>query len=362
MKPANEIFKLMEKQECRQIVFNRDPSTGMSAILVVDSIPNKRDKNGKLKNNVSVSGGTRFAHKNPDDALNDALRLSKAMTRKCQVLGINEGGAKAVVLDNSEKDKNFLESVGDFIQLQKGLFKTAIDLGFDLKDAEKIFSRTEFIDSLSHNKKGLGSTGENTAEGMIHGFEVISKRILNKPLKECRIAVQGFGAVGMALTKRLVKTGCKVIATDINRKLCDKAKKLGIKIVKPKEIFSQEVDIFSPCAFGGVINDDVILKLKCKVVAGGANNQLKDEIKTEKQLLNNGIIFIPDFVLNCSGFLQALVERNGGTVKEAREKSKIVAKKISEVIDFSEENNCTLLEAGLNLFSKEENRIIRRLE
>lgn len=352
MKPANQILWIMKMQNCRQIVFSRDPETEMFAILVIDSISEKRNKSGKLKKDVSSSGGIRFAHNDADAALKDAMKLARAMTLKANVLGIKEGGAKAVVLNNHPKSKRFLHSVGDFIQMQKGSFKTAIDMGFTLKDAKTIFSKTDFIDSLSHNAGGLGSTGENTAEGMIHGFKVISNEILKKPLADCSVSIQGLGSVGMALAKRLIKHKCKVIATDINQEKCNQAKKLGVKIVKQKEIFSQNVDIFAPCAFGGILNVQNISKLKCKVVAGGANNQLEDERNGEKLLLRKEIFFIPDFVINCGGFLQALIERNGGNAAEARKQSEIVGRRIKQIIDFSRKNNCTLLEASIRLFGE----------
>lgn len=357
MKPADQILQIMKMQNCRQIVFSRDPETEMFAILVIDSIPEKRDKFGKLNKEVSSSGGTRLAHTDADAALKDAVRLARAMTLKAKVLGINEGGAKAVVLNNCPKSKRFLHSIGDFIQMQKGSFKTAIDMGFTLKDAKTIFSKTDFIDSLSHNAGGLGSTGENTAEGMIHGFKVISNELLKKPLADCSVSIQGLGSVGMALARRLTKHKCKVIATDIDNEKCNQAKRLGVKIVKQKEIFSQNVDIFAPCAFGGVLTSRSILQLKCKVVAGGANNQLEDEQNGEKLLLNNGIVFIPDFVINCAGFLQALVERNGGNVIEARKRSEIVGRRVKQIINFSRKNDCTLREASIKLFSKEKDRL-----
>ena len=348
----NDVFNLMEREGLREIRFHFNPKTNLKVILVIDSIPNLRDKGGKIKKNVFVDGGTRFFHFNTNKALEDAIKLARAMTRKASVLNVKHGGAKAIVLTNQKKTKEFLESVGDFIQIQKGFFRTAIDLGFNLKDAYIISTKTDFIDSLSHLDKGLGSSGANTAEGMMHGLKIISKKFLNKELKNCSFAIQGLGAVGMNLALKLKKIGCKIIATDINNKLCKKAKKYGIKIVKPREILFQEVDIFSPCALGGVLNEKTIRKLKCKIVAGGANNPLNDELEDEKRLLKKRIIFVPDFVLNCGGFLQAIIERKEGNIKEAREKSKIVAKKIKEVINFSEKNNCSLLKSALMLFDR----------
>jgi len=347
--PAKQILSLMRKTKCRQITFSHNPNTDMCAILVIDSFGANRDAHGRLSL-ISSSGGTRFAHNDEDIALEDALKLAQAMTRKSKVLGVNEGGAKAVVIANQPKNKKLLLSIGDFIQMQKGLFKTAVDVGLGLNDASIIASRTEFIDSLSCSHRGLGSTGENTAEGIIHGYEIICKNILNKPLEKCSLSVQGLGAVGMPLVKRLIKKGCKVIATDINLELCILAKEIGAIIVSPEEIFSQNVDLFAPCAMGGILDEKTIPLLNCKVVAGGANNPLKNETKGEQQLLERKIIFFPDFILNCAGFLQALVERNKGTIAEAREKSKIVGKRISQIISFSQKNNCTLLEASRKLF------------
>ncbi len=317
---AKKIFETMEKENCRQITFHYNPKTNLRLIWVIDSIPEKRDKSGKLTQEVSASGGTRFAHKDADVALQDVFKLARAMTRKANVLEVKEGGCKAVALANQKKNKPFLNSIGDFIQIHKGLFKTAIDFGFVMKDGRQIASKADYVDSLSHLEKSLGSTGENTAEGLIYGFETICKEILNKPLQECSIAIQGLGAVGFPLAERLLKRGCQVIGTDVVKSNCKKAKKIGVKIIPPDKILFQKVDILSPCALGAVINTKTIPKLKCKIIAGGANNPLENEFEDEKRLLKREIIYIPDFVLNCGGFLQALIERNGGTVGQARKK------------------------------------------
>ena len=349
---AKNIFKVMEKENCRQITFHYNPKTKLKLIWVVDSIPEKRDINGKLMQEVSASGGTRFAHQDADLALQDALRLARAMTRKANVLGVKEGGCKAVALSNQKKSKPFLHSIGDFIQIHKGLFKTAIDLGFVMEDGKQIASKADYVDSLSHLEKGLGSTGENTAEGMIYGFEIICEEIFHKPLQECSIAIQGLGAVGFPLAERLLERGCQVIGTDIVESNCEKARHIGVKIISPKKILSQNVDILSPCALGAVINKKTISRLKCKIIAGGANNPLENEFEDEKRLLKNKIIYVPDFVMNCGGFLQALVERKGGTIEEARKQSKIVGERLKEVIKHSRKNKFTLLESATKLFDR----------
>ena len=169
---------------------------------------------------------------------------------------------------------------------------------------------------------------------MIHGFEVICEKLLKKPLPDCSFAIQGLGAVGMNLLKKLKQKGCeKIFVADVNKPLCKKAENLGAEVVKREGIFLKKVDILAPCAFGGVINDKIIPNLKCKIIAGGANNQLADKINTDKKLLKRGIIFIPDFVINSGGFLQAIVERRRGTVKDALEKSKIVGEKLKLIIN-----------------------------
>ena len=133
---------------------------------------------------------------------------------------------------------------------------------------------------------------------------------------------------------------------------CEKAKKIGVKIVSPNRILFQNVDILSPCALGGVINQKTIPKLNCKIIAGGANNCLENEFTDEKMLLKHKITYIPDFVLNCGGFLQALVERSGGTVEEARKKSIVVGERLNKVINYSRKHQLTLLESATKLFDR----------
>lgn len=351
-KTAKDVFEIIKKEGCRQITFHYNPETNLKLVWVIDSIPEKREKSGKLSKDVSVSGGTRFAHQDADVALQDALKLARAMTRKANVLGVSEGGCKAVALANQKKNTPLLQSIGDFIQLHKGLFKTAIDLGFVMKDGKQIASKTDYIDSLSHLEKGLGSTGENTAEGMIYGFEVICKEILNKPLQECSVAIQGLGAVGFSLAQRLIRKGCKVMAADVIKSNCEKARKIGVKIVSSNKILFQKVDILAPCALGAVINEKTLPKLRCKIIAGGANNPLENEFDNEKTLLKNGITYIPDFVLNCGGFLQALEERKGKTVQEARKKSSIVGERLKQIIQYSKKKKITLLKSSTELFDR----------
>lgn len=226
MNIAKNVFEVMKKENCRQITFHYNPKTKLKLIWVIDSIPEKRDKNGKLTQEVSASGGTRFAYKDADVALQDALKLARAMTRKANVLGVKEGGCKAVVLATQKKNKQFLHSIGDFIQIHKGLFKTAIDFGFVMEDGKQIASKTDYVDSLSHLEKGLGSTGENTAEGMIYGFEVICRDILNKPLQKCSIAIQGLGAVGLPLAKNFLKEAVKLLELMLSNQIVKKLKRL----------------------------------------------------------------------------------------------------------------------------------------
>ncbi|PIN94939.1 hypothetical protein COU53_01665 [Candidatus Pacearchaeota archaeon CG10_big_fil_rev_8_21_14_0_10_30_48] len=185
---------------------------------------------------------------------------------------------------------------------------------------------------------------------MIFGYKVICKEILKKDLKDCSIAIQGLGAVGMPLAEKLLEEGCKVIGSDVDNKKCKIAKKKGVKIVSVKKILFEKVDILSPCAFGEVINKKTIPKLKCKIIAGGANNILENEISDNKKLLKRNLIFVPDFVINSGGFLQALIERRGGSVKEAKEESIIIAKQLQRVIDHSRKNKLSLLESAFILF------------
>lgn len=343
---AREIFALMEDRGCREITFHRDPDTGLRMILVVDSLPGST---GRGLSTASASGGTRWAHTDPDIALQDALLLARAMTRKARVLESPEGGAKAVVLRDGPKTESLLNAIGDAIAFQHGRFRTAIDLGFTMEDAERIALRSPFIDSLSHVHKGLGSTGENTARGMVQALHLASAKILGKPLMECSIAIQGLGAVGLPLARELRAIGCAVIGADIDPTRCDLATAIGVEIIPPDRILVAQADILAPCAFGGVIGAQQIDDLKCRMIASGANNPLLDEMSDEKLLRERGIVFLPDFIINAGGFLQAIVEREGGTIEQARARTDIIPRKLNQAIDRSRERGVSLLTAALEL-------------
>jgi leucine dehydrogenase len=291
-----------------------------------------------------------LAHDNADDALLDAMNLARAMTRKCKVLQSTDGGGKSVVVYEREKDEAFVKAIGRFIQAQRGLFCTGVDMNLDLDDAELIGTQTDYITSLRSN---YGSTGENTAEGIFYTFKDNAEALTQKPLQELSVAIQGVGAVGAALVQRLADYGVADIrVADINQSAVDAlcAKYPAVSACNNADILFQQVDILSPCSRGGLVDESVVARLQCKVLAPASNNTLNHEARVSKALQQHGIIYIPDFVLNSGGYFQSICERKGMTLQQAREGTQVVSHAVRSLIAKSAENGKTLWQNAVELY------------
>lgn len=344
-KVASELFDIMVEKDCRQLTFHYDPATGMKAILAVDSLPDPA-----AGYDAKVSGGTRLAHDNADDALADAMNLAKAMTRKCQVLQSTDGGGKSVVVYDKVKNENFIKAIGRFIENQRGLFSTGVDMNLSLDDAELIASQTQYITSLRSN---YGSTGENTAQGMFFAFRDNVQRLVSKSLVDTSFAIQGLGAVGAALVQRLVDAGVTDIRIcDINDGATDELCKSysSVKKIDNEDFLKQPVDILCPCNIGGVITTENIQLLQCKVLAPASNNTLTDEAAITEWLGQQNITYIPDFVLNSGGYLQAICERKNTGLETARAQTIVISHAVAKLLDLHEENNKTLWQNAVEIY------------
>ncbi|MBO8183658.1 MAG: Glu/Leu/Phe/Val dehydrogenase [Archaeoglobus sp.] len=303
-------FDLMQKDDFEEIVFFQDKGTGLKAIVAIH--------NTLLG---PALGGTRFwQYETELDALKDAMRLAKAMTMKAAAAGLNLGGGKAVIIGNpKQKSEALLRAYGRFVQSLGGRYVTAEDVGTTLEDIRIIAEETRFVTGVKLDPSPF------TAYGVFHGIKACLEHVFGDgSLDGVRIAVQGLGKVGGELVRLLVKAGAEVTATDIDAERAGFFKnELGIEVVEPNEIFAVKCDVFSPCALGGVINDATIKKLTCKIVAGGANNQLEAE-KHGNILAKKGILYAPDYVINAGGLIAVGREYEGitdeGRIKEEVEK------------------------------------------
>lgn len=303
-------FSDIENMNHEQVVFCHDKELGLKAIIAIH-------------NTIlgPAMGGTRmWQYASDQEALTDVLRLSRGMTLKNSIAGLNIGGGKSVIIGNARKLKNeaFLRRFGKFINSLGGKYWTAEDVNMSIRDMQYIHMETPYVTGLPEYMGGSGDPSSVTAYGVYMGIKAGSKKAFgSESLEGKKILVQGAGQVGTYLIKYLAKEKTRIYVSDIfDEKLKYVSDKYGAKIVHKDKIYELDVDIYSPCALGASLNDDTIPQLKCAVVAGGANNQLLNEEKHGKMLIEKGIIYIPDFLINSGGIINVYYEFLGNYNKD----------------------------------------------
>lgn len=298
------IFGQITTMDHEQLVICHDQPTGLKALIGI--------------HNTTLGpalGGTRmWPYASESEAITDVLRLSRGMSFKNALAGLNLGGGKAVIIgDPSLKNEAFLRRFGRFVESLGGRYVTAEDVNMKTSDMEYIAMETRHVTGLPEVKGGAGDPSPVTAYGVYMGMKAAAKKAFGSDtLSGKRIGVQGVGQVGKYLIEYLVKEGAEVLVTDIfEEKLKKVALETGAVSIDPNLIYDLDMDIYAPCALGATINDDTIDRLKCAVIAGGANNQLKDEAKHGKLLLEKGIVYAPDFLINAGGVINVGAEYLG---------------------------------------------------
>ncbi len=263
------------------------------------------------KNGPALGGCRYVQYDSVDSALKDAMRLSRAMTYKSAMAGLPLGGGKAVILQHSQQAdrKLIFQSFGNFINTLNGQYITASDSGTNEEDMKIIAQSTPFVTSIGSAASKTDNTAEMTALGVLNGIKAATHyRMAKSSLKDMVILIQGVGSVGSILARNLSALGAKLILTDKNHNLAKKvAHEVGAKVVDVQYATQTECDIFSPCALGGVLNQDSINKLNCKIICGAANNQLAAE-EDDYALFNRDILYIPDYAVNSGGVICAAAQ------------------------------------------------------
>lgn len=300
-----DLFNQLSQHDHEQIVMCQDNATGLKAIIAIH--------NTVLGPGL---GGTRiWNYKNEADAINDVLRLSRGMTYKASISGLNLGGAKAVIIGDASKVKSeaFFRKFGRFVENLNGKYITAEDVNTTTKDMEYVAMETDHVVGLPESMGGGGDPSPVTAYGTYMGMKASAKMAYgDDSLAGKTVAVQGIGKVGFHLCEYLHKEGAKLYVTDINENaLKAAADQFGAIVVGQDDIFDLNVDVFSPCALGAVLNTDVIGRLKAQVIAGAANNQLAEEKEHGKMLVEKGIFYAPDFLINAGGLINVYSEYIG---------------------------------------------------
>ncbi|MBN6188459.1 branched-chain amino acid dehydrogenase [Aneurinibacillus sp. BA2021] len=326
------IFDYMEKYDYEQLVFCQDQNSGLKAIIAIHDTTLG-----------PALGGTRmWTYDTEADAIEDALRLARGMTYKAAGAGLNLGGGKAVIIGDPRKDKNeeMFRAFGRYIQGLNGRYITAEDVGTTVADMDTIHMETDYVTGVSPAFGSSGNPSPVTAYGVYRGMKAAAKAAFGTDdLSGKTIAVQGVGNVAYNLCRHLHEEGAQLIVTDINKDNVQRAvDEFGAKAVDPDEIYSQACDIFSPCALGAIINDTTIPQIKARVIAGAANNQLREE-RHGDIIQEMGIVYAPDYIINAGGLINVADELQGYNRDRAMKKVETIYDNIQKVIEISKRDN-----------------------
>lgn len=284
-----------------EVIFYQDETAGLKAIVAIHD----------TSLGPAVGGTRMLPYETEKKALDDVLRLSRAMTYKAAAAGLDFGGGKAVIIGDAQRDKSekLLRAFGKCVESLKGRFLTGEDVGTTSEDMRIVGQETRNAIYPSESPEGEWQTSYLTAFGVLRGIQACVREMYGSDsLSGIGVAIQGVGKVGDQLARLLHAQGAKLTLTDLDRtRLLTVSKELDAAVVKPHEIYKVDADVFSPCALGGILNDEVIPILRCKIVAGAANNQLAEERHSE-ELLKRGILYAPDYVINAGGLISALYE------------------------------------------------------
>jgi len=295
-------FEKMSISGHEAVVFCHDGAAGLTAVIAIHS----------TALGPALGGCRMWPYDSEEDAVEDALRLSQCMTYKNAAAGLNIGGGKAVIIGDPKKDKSeaLFRAFGQYVRSLNGRYITAEDVGTSVQDMEYIKMETDFVTGLS---KGSGDPSPVTALGTAEGIKISVKHKLHKDsLKDITIAVQGLGHVGSRLCDILHHEGARLIVTDIDGDRVDSVlSRCNARAVGRDEIFTVDAEVFAPCALGAIVNDDTIGGMKFQIIAGAANNQLRDEDRHSAALAAKNILYAPDFIINAGGVISVYFEAIG---------------------------------------------------
>lgn len=333
---GNEAFKGHE-----QVVFCYDEETGLKAII-------------GIHNTVlgPALGGTRmWNYANEADAVRDVLRLSRGMTYKASISGLNLGGGKAVIIGDSRTQKTdaMMERFGKFVDSLSGKYITAEDVGINTHDIACVAKHTKSVTGVPVEMGGSGDPSPVTAYGVYMGMKAAAQhRWDNNSLAGKRVMVQGVGHVGESLVQFLTEEGATVMVSDIHEdRLEDMRNRFGAIVVGLNEVYSTPMDIYAPCALGATVNDDTLNTLGCSIIAGAANNQLADEVRHGQLAREKGILYAPDFLINAGGLINVYSEIEKYDRAESMRRTENIYNTTLELFKLADQRNITPHQAAL---------------
>jgi valine dehydrogenase (NAD+) len=311
-----------------QVVFCQDKPSGLRAIIAIYSTALG-----------PALGGTRFyPYATEDEAVHDVLELSRGMAYKNALAGLDHGGGKAVIWGDPERDKSeaLLRAYGRFVQSLNGRYFTACDVGTYVRDMDVVAKETRFVTGRSESHGGAGDSSVLTAFGVFQGMRAAAEHLWTAPtLAGKRVGVAGLGKVGKHLVKHLLDDGATVFATDVSPKALDWARATYPQVRLVDDLLDEDLDVYAPCALGGALNDDTVPRLRARIVAGAANNQLAHP-GIEKVLADLGVLYAPDYVVNSGGVIQVADEIEGFNFARAQQRASRIFDTTREILQLAQ--------------------------
>lgn len=304
------VFDHPEFAQHESLHYVLDPDSGLKAIIAIHS----------TALGPAAGGCRRWQYANDEDALTDALRLSRGMTYKNAIAGLKFGGGKSVILadDAVPKTPELFRAFGRAVDALGGRYVTAEDVGCSVEDMRYVNEETRYVSGLPKSGDSAGGDPSPlTAYGVFLGLQAaVRNRLRKDSLEGIRVAVQGVGHVGLHLCRLLHEAGAKLVVADVNREHLQQARdELPVAEVSPNELLYSDVDVLAPCALGNILTSVTIPKLRAKVIAGAANNQLATEADGAR-LAEHGILYAPDYVINAGGIVNVAHEYYGDSSEE----------------------------------------------
>jgi len=331
-----KLFETIKQMGHEQVLFCHDKESDLKAIIAIHDT-----------SLGPAMGATRLRpYASEEDALQDVLRLSRGMTYKAACANIPVGGGKAVIIANPEnKSDNLLRAYGRFVESLKGRFITGQDMNISPEDVRKISCETNYVVGVSEKSGGPAPV---TAIGVLLGIKAaVEFRYSRESLDGLKIAVQGLGNVGKNLCQHLHQLGVKLFVSDVLLQKTEEIKRLyGATVVDEKEIYSLDVDVFAPCALGGILNSSTIPTIKAPIIAGCANNQLENEQVHSMLLDSKGILYCPDYVINAGGLINVYNEMIGYEEEKALLQLNNIYNTLLDIFSKAKEKGVTTDEAA----------------
>lgn len=322
------LFETLDSSGHEQVVFCHNPDAGLKAIIAIHS----------TVLGPALGGMRMRPYASTDAALHDALRLSRTMTYKNALAGLNVGGGKAVVIGDPSRDKTeaLFRMLGRYVDSLGGRYITAEDVGTDVNDMEYVYRETEYVVGVHQVHRGSGDPAPFTAYGALQGLmATLQRRFGNEEIGKYSYAVQGLGHIGMEFVKLLRERGAKLFVTDLNPALVERAvEECGAEAVSPDEIYEVQADVFSPCALEGSINQETLPRLRSKIICGTANNQMSHVVG--EQAMRRGILYAPDYAVNAGGVMNVSLEIDGYNRERAMRLMRNIYHNVGRIFDLAE--------------------------